>query len=171
MLAGPDPAGVADDPEAGETLAELCHRWKELPAELQRDIALLKLPMVSTKENAFMVNALQRCSTIVVQNSIREGFGLTVAEAMWKARPVMGGATPGINAQIVDGTGRVVDDPENPDAIANTLDEMFTVGNQIEAWGRNARQRITREFLVFSEARLWLQRLTETASLRRSVAS
>ena len=68
-------------------------------------------------------------------------------------------------------SGRVVDDPENPDFVANTLGDIFTVGNQIEAWGRNARQRITRGFLVFSEARLWLQLLTETASLRRPVAS
>ena len=64
------------------------------------------------------VNALQCCSTRVGQNLIREWFRLTVAEAMWKARPVMGGATPGINAQIVNGmSGRVVDDPENPDFV------------------------------------------------------
>ena len=90
-----------------------------LPPELQREIAILKLPLGSVKENALLVNALKRCSTIVAQNSTREGFGLTVAEAMWKALPVMGGAAAGVKAQVVDGiTGRLVDDPEGPDAVA-----------------------------------------------------
>jgi hypothetical protein len=152
VLAGPEPAGVHDDPEAEETLTELCQRWSELPPELQRDIAVLKLPMASVKENALMVNALQRCSTVIVQNSIREGFGLTVAEAAWKARPVMGGAVAGIRAQVIDGiTGRLVDDPGDPEAVTNTLDAMLVDGNEREVWGRNARDRVTRDFLIFSE--------------------
>jgi trehalose synthase len=156
---------VHDDPEAEETLAELCQRWSELPPELQRDIAVLKLPMASVKENALMVNALQRCSTVTVQNSIREGFGLTVAEAAWKARPVMGGAVAGITAQVIDGiTGRLVDDPGDPETVTNTLDAMLVDGNEREVWGRNARDRVTREFLIFSEVQRWLRLLAETAS-------
>ena len=165
VLAGPEPAGVHDDPEAEETLAELCQRWSELPPELQRDIAVLKLPMASVKENALIVNALQRCSTVIVQNSIREGFGLTVAEAAWKARPVMGGAVAGIRAQVIDGiTGRLVDDPGDPETVTNTLDAMLVDGNEREVWGRNARDRVTREFLIFSEVQRWLRLLAETAS-------
>jgi trehalose synthase len=165
VFAGPDPAGVQDDPEAEETLSELCRRWSGLPPELQHEIAILKLPLASVKENALMVNALQRCSTIVVQNSIREGFGLTVAEAMWKALPVTGGAAAGIRAQVVDGvTGRLVDDPKNPETIANTLDAMFVDAKEREVWGRNGRDRVSREFLIFSEVRRWLQLLAEVAS-------
>jgi trehalose synthase len=165
VLAGPDPGGVQDDPEAEETLAELCRRWSGLPPELQREIAILKLPLGSVKENALMVNALQRCSTIVAQNSIREGFGLTVAEAMWKALPVMGGAAAGVKAQVVDGiTGRLVDDPEDPDAVANTLYAMLADDNEREVWGRNARDRVSREFLILGEVRRWLQLLAEVAS-------
>jgi trehalose synthase len=126
VLAGPDPAGVQDDPEANKTLADLCDRWRSLPPELQHQVAVLKLPSISVKENALMVNALQRSSTIIAQNSIREGFGLTVAEAMWKARPVLGGAAPGIKAQITEGvTGRLVDDPESPEAVAEVLGDML----------------------------------------------
>ena len=165
VFAGPDPTGVQDDPEAEETLSELCRRWSGLPPELQHEIAILKLPLASVKQNALMVNALQRCSTIVVQNSIREGFGLTVAEAMWKALPVMGGAAAGIRAQVVDGvTGRLVDDPKNPETIANTLDAMFVDAKEREVWGRNGRDRVSREFLIFSEVRRWLQLLAEVAS-------
>ena len=117
------------------------------------------------KKNALMVNALQRCSTIVAQNSIREGFGLTVAEAMWKALPVMGGAAAGVKAQVVDGiTGRLVDDPEDPYAIANTVDAMLADDNEREVWGRNARDRVSREFLILGEVRRWLQLLAEVAS-------
>jgi trehalose synthase len=160
VFAGPDPAGVQDDPEAAETLAELCRKWTGLPAGLQHDIAILTLPMASVKENALMVNALQRCSTIVAQNSIREGFGLTVAEAMWKTLPVMGGAAAGIRAQVEDGiTGRLVDDPENPEAVAGTLDAMFIDDKEREVWGRNARDRVSRESLIFGEVRRWLQLL------------
>lgn len=172
VFAGPEPAGVQDDPEAEETLAELCRRWSGLPPGLQHEIAILALPMASVKENALMVNVLQRCSTIVVQNSIREGFGLTVAEAMWKALPVMGSAAAGIRAQLVDGiTGRLVDDAENPEAIANTLDAMFVDDKEREVWGRNARDRVSREFLIFSEVRRWLQLLAEVASASNAGAT
>jgi trehalose synthase len=164
VFAGPDPSGVQDDPEAVETLADLCRRWSGLPAGLQHEIAILKLPMTSVKENALMVNALQRCSTIVVQNSLREGFGLTVAEAMWKALPVMGGAAAGIRAQVADGiTGRLVDDPANPKAVADTLDAMFVDHKEREVWGRNARDRVSRAFLIFEEVRRWLQLLATLA--------
>jgi len=75
VLAGPDPDGVQ------EVLREVCEVWGGLSPELQRDVAVVKLPMVSPEENALKVNALQRCSSIVAQNSLQEGFGLTVTEA------------------------------------------------------------------------------------------
>jgi len=169
VLAGPETGGVQDDPEASETLAELCRRWRELPPELQHEIAILKLPLTSVKENALMVNVLQRCSTIVLQNSVREGFGLTVAEAMWKALPVMGGAAAGIRAQLLDGiTGRLVDNPENAEAVADTLHAMLADDKAREVWGRNARDRVSREFLIFTELRHWLELLTEVVSASAS---
>lgn len=167
VLAGPEPADVQDDPEASETLANLCQKWRMMPPELQREVAILKLPLTSVKENALMVNALQRCSTIVAQNSIREGFGLTVAEAMWKARPVIGSATAGIEAQLIQKvTGCIVDDPEDTAAVADTIDTMFSDPKRNEVWGRNARDQVKREFLIFNEVRRWLELLPEAG--RRS---
>ena len=65
-------------------------------------------------EAAAIVNALQRHATVVVQKSLAEGFGLTVAEAMWKSRPVVGSAVGGIVDQIVSGeTGLLLDDPHD----------------------------------------------------------
>ena len=83
---------------------------------------------------------------------------------MWKALPVMGSAAAGIRAQVVDGiAGRLVDDAENPEAIAKTLDAMFMDHKEREVWGRNARDRVSRKFLIFSEVRRWLQLLAEVA--------
>ena len=87
VLAGPDPASIQDDPEGKEVLEELHAAYLELDPALQDDVALVTLPMSSARHNALIVNALQRASSVVVQNSLREGFGLTVTEAMWKRVP------------------------------------------------------------------------------------
>ncbi|MFQ5793091.1 MAG: glycosyltransferase, partial [Acidobacteriota bacterium] len=96
ILAGPDPASIQDDPEAEQVLDSLKARFLSLEPEIQQDIVLLTLPMASRKENALMVNVLQRCSTVAVQNSIREGFGLTATEAMWKRTAVLGTQASGL---------------------------------------------------------------------------
>jgi trehalose synthase len=161
VLAGPDPEGVQDDPEAQEVLREVCEVWRGLSPELQRDVAVVKLPMVSPEENALMVNALQRCSSVVAQNSLQEGFGLTVTEAMWKARPVLGTHVDGIHAQVTDGEhGRLVGDPENPEEIAAKLGEMLVDEEAHRVWDRNARFHATEHALIFTQLRrglgLWL---------------
>ena len=77
--------------------------WRALPVEQRRRVHLVTFPMGDLEENAAMVNALQRCSDVVAQNSIQEGFGLTVTEAMLKSRPVVASAVGGIPDQIEDG--------------------------------------------------------------------
>jgi trehalose synthase len=165
VLAGPDPASVADDPEAKEVLDDLARTYASLEPALQADVALLSLPMGSVKYNALMVNALQRCSTVVVQNSIREGFGLTATEAMWKQRPVLAsGAAAGLRQQVRDGLdGRLVHDPEDAEALAATLREMLLDRHAQEAWGRTGQRRVYEDFLIFPQLRRWLELLTATA--------
>ena len=63
--------------------------WHGLPETVRRRVHLASLPMADSDENAAIVNALQRHAAVVVQKSLAEGFGLTVAEAMWKVRPVV----------------------------------------------------------------------------------
>lgn len=89
VLAG---GGATDDPEGSEVLAEVREA-----AEGDRDIHVLDLPAASPLE----VNALQSASTIVIQKSLREGFGLTVAEALWKKKPVVASAVGGIPLQVI----------------------------------------------------------------------
>ena len=89
VLAGPEVAGVSDDPEGAAVLAECRDGWRRLGPAERRRVHLVCLPMDDVDENAHLVNALQRRATIVVQKSLVEGFGLTVTEAMWKGRPVV----------------------------------------------------------------------------------
>lgn len=160
VLAGPDPESVHDDPEGAEVLEELRAAYVELEPEVQRDVVLLALPMASAKENALMVNALQRCSTVVAQNSLREGFGLTATEAMWKRVPVLGSNACGLRQQIRDGVeGRLVSDPDDPGEIAAVLDEMLADPLRREKWGSQAQRRVYEEFLIFAQLRRWLRLL------------
>src|SRR6267142_1660691 len=89
VLAG---GGASDDPEGATVLKEA-----QIAAEGDPDIRLLELPAWAPLE----VNALQRASTIVIQKSLREGFGLTVSEALWKRKPVVASAVGGIPIQII----------------------------------------------------------------------
>ena len=100
---GPSTVAVADDPEGAQVLDEVRTAWHELPAGVRRRVHLCSLPMEDVEENAAIVNALQRHASVVVQKSLAEGFGLTVAEAMWKQRAVVASRIGGIRDQIEDG--------------------------------------------------------------------
>lgn len=165
VLAGPDPGAIQDDPEAQEVLDELKDRYLHLDSDCQQDVVLLTLPMDSRKHNALTVNALQRCSSIVVQNSLREGFGLTATEAMWKAVPLLASSACGLRQQVRDGVdGRMVGDPENPDEIASMLDQMLRSTQTLERWGRNGQLQVHKEFLIFTQLSRWLRLLASAVS-------
>ena len=122
LLAGPSVAAVSDDPEGAEVLAEVKYYRQELESAVRRRVHLATLPMDDVQENAAIVNAIQRRSDIVVQKSLAEGFGLTVAEAMWKARPVVATKRGGIQDQIVDGeSGVLLDDPMDLETMGRVL--------------------------------------------------
>ena len=89
MLVGPSVADVTDDPEGLDVLNDCRQLFESLPAEARARINLVTLPMDDVEENAAMVNAIQRRSHVIVQKSLAEGFGLTVAEGMWKSRPLV----------------------------------------------------------------------------------
>ncbi len=154
LLAGPEPAAVQDDPEAVQVLNELCALYQRLPAELQRDIALLSLPMSDFRENALMVSALQTVSTLVVQNSIREGFGLTATEPMWKGTPVMVSSACGLRQQVRPGLdGEMIRDANDPAEIAQALDRLLRDPDRRAMMARSAQRRVRDEFLVFNQVR------------------
>jgi trehalose synthase len=104
--------------------------------------------MADSEENAAMVNALQRHAAVVVQKSLEEGFGLTVTEAMWKARPVIGSATGGIQEQIEDGvSGLLLKDPEDLQAFGTLIQRLLGDPKAAARLGEAARERVRRDFL------------------------
>ncbi len=103
--------------------------------------------MEDVTANALLVNAIQRYATVVVQKSLQEGFGLTVTEAMWKARPVVASAVGGIVDQVTPGTGLLLTDPGDLDAFAATLAGLLDQPKEMASMGRRARLRVRTDFL------------------------
>jgi trehalose synthase len=131
MLAGPAVTGVSDDPEGAAVYGECLLQWRDLPPAARARILLVTLPLDDIDENAAMVNALQRHATVVAQKSLAEGFGLTVSEAMWKGRPVIGSAVGGIIDQIAPGTGILLPDPTDLKAFGRAV--RLLLDDQAEA--------------------------------------
>jgi trehalose synthase len=134
ILAG---GGATDDPEGEAVLAEVRQAAQDDP-----DIRILLLPPDANLE----INALQRVATIVLQKSLREGFGLTVAEAMWKGKPVIGGFTGGITVQLVYGvTGFTVNSVEGT---AFRIHHLLDNPEVMAKMGQDAREFVRRNFLI-----------------------
>ncbi|GAA2109300.1 glycosyltransferase [Microlunatus panaciterrae] len=148
MLVGPAGEGVTDDPEGAEVLSECEAEWWRLPEAARKRCHLVRLPMDDVDENAHLVNAIQRQARVVVQKSLAEGFGLTVTEAMWKARPVIASAVGGICDQITDGQdGLLLDDPQDVDAFAKHLADLLPDDRQCAAMGSAARAHVQDRFI------------------------
>lgn len=148
LLVGPDVREVSDDPEGAQVLAE-CRQLRAALAPSERArVHLCCLPMDDVDENAHLVNALQRHATVVVQKSLMEGFGLTVTEPMWKARPVLASAVGGIVDQVEDGvSGVLLDDPTDLDRFAALAADLFADPERRARMGTAARERILGRFL------------------------
>jgi len=148
VYAGPAVEAVSDDPEGKQVLEEARDAWRGLPAEQRARVHLATLPMKDGEENAALVNALQRHSYLVVQKSIAEGFGLTVAEAMWKGRPVVASRIGGIQDQVEDGrSGILLPDPEDLGAYAAAVLGLLEDPARAAAIGAAAREQVRDNFL------------------------
>ena len=146
-LVGPAVADVSDDPEGAEVLAACTSTWEALPARARSRIRLVTLPMDDVDENAAMVNAVQRRAAVVVQKSLAEGFGLTVAEAMWKGRVVVASAVGGIVDQVVPGTGVLLRDPQDLAAFGDALAGLLARPATVESLGLAAHRHVLASFL------------------------
>jgi trehalose synthase len=132
---------ATDDPEGQEVFASLCRCAGD------------RIRILSVQDSA-LVNALQRRAAVVLQKSIREGFGLTVTEAMWKGAAVIGGNVGGIKHQIEDGVnGYLVD---NVEAAAARIVALVEDPALRERLGRNARENVRRRFLMTRLMEDWL---------------
>jgi len=142
VLAG---GGASDDPEGAVVLQEVMDAAGDDP-----DVIILNLPPWSATE----INALQRASTIVVQKSLREGFGLTVTEALWKSKPVIAGAVGGIPTQVVHKqTGVLV---QSVEGCAYQIRYLLTHPEFAAQLGRNGREHVRENFLITSNLKRWM---------------
>ncbi len=154
VLAG---GGASDDPEGAEVLSQV-----KAKAEGDKNVHIIELPPNSDIE----INALQRASTIIIQKSLKEGFGLTVTEALWKGKPVVAGAAGGIVTQIENKiTGMLVSSVEGA---AYKIEYLLNNPDFAEQLGENGRQHVLHNFLITRHVRdhllllLYLDHLNET---------
>lgn len=134
VLAG---GGATDDPE-GPAVMEQVHR----EAEKDKDVFVLFLPPASDIE----INALQRGSTIILQKSLREGFGLTVSEAMWKSKPTIASAVGGIPLQIAHKYSGIL--THSVQGTAHWIKQLINEPEFATKLGQNGREHIKNNFLI-----------------------
>lgn len=150
VLAG---GGADDDPEGERVLAAA----REAAAR-DSDIHVLDLP----PDAHLTINALQRTATIILQKSTKEGFGLTVSEAMWKGKPVIGGATGGITTQILPGvTGYTVSSVEG---CAYWVRHLLAHPDAAARMGAAGREHVRQNFLITRHLREYISLMARLVS-------
>lgn len=139
-------AFASDDPEAEGIYEGILHETED------RDDIIL-----APNAHDIAVNAAQRGADVVLQKSLREGFGLTVAEAMWKGTPTIGSNVGGIPAQIEDGETGYLVNPKNHEEVAKKiLDVLTSDSEKIEEMGHKAREKVRKNFLITRQIEKWL---------------
>lgn len=148
VLAGPNVHAISDDIEQAAVFDNVIAEWMKLRHGIRNRIHLVCLPMADIEENGAIVNAVQTHAAVVVQKSLREGFGLTVTEAMWKARPVLASAIGGILDQIEDGVhGLLLKDPTDPAEFASKLDILLSDEESAKEMGEAAHEKVKDNYL------------------------
>jgi trehalose synthase len=142
VLAG---GGATDDPEGQKVLDDVRNEAAGDP-----DIFILFLPPGSDIE----INALQRASTVILQKSLKEGFGLTVAEALWKAKPVIAGAVGGIPLQITHKFSGIL--TYSIEGTAFWIKQLLNTPRFAARLGRNGRESVRSNFLITRHVRDYL---------------
>jgi trehalose synthase len=149
VLAGPAATAVSDDPESEQVLQQVRRTAAALPARTRARLHLACLPMDDPEENGAMVNALQRHAHVIVQKSLAEGFGLTAAEAMWKARPVLASRAGGIQDQVTrDRSGLLLDDPSDLASFGRATTILLEDHERAARLGREAHRRVRQDYLA-----------------------
>jgi trehalose synthase len=168
LLAGPVVSGVADDPEGGAVLQDCIDVWRALPHAERARVHLACVPIRDPDENAVIINAMQRHAAVVTQKSIAEGFGLTVAEAMWKSKPIVASAVGGIVDQILDGQdGLLVADPLDLAEFGSDVRLFLEDTRFATRLGANARERARTQFLGDRHLEQWAQVFAKLDETRR----
>ncbi|KXB07220.1 glycosyl transferase family 1 [candidate division MSBL1 archaeon SCGC-AAA382K21] len=136
---------ATDDPE-GQKVFE----------EVRREANGMEDVTLAVDAHDVLVNAVQRKSGVVIQKSLKEGFGLTVSEALWKETPVVGSDIGGIPSQIIDGENGYLVDPKDFDEVAKRVMDVLSDESLQDEMGRNGRERVRKKFLITRHLEDWL---------------
>lgn len=147
---------ATDDPE-GQMIFRLVER-KASKSRYHKDIKVI------LSENDFLVNCLQRAASVVVQKSIREGFGLTVSEALFKGTPVVASNVGGISAQIVDGYNGFLHEPMDHQGFSGSIIKLLKDNALNRKLGENGKEYVKEKFLVTRLIVDWLNLFEEIFS-------
>jgi trehalose synthase len=159
-LGGPNVNAIEDDPESAQTFNQVLERWRALPHHIRDRVHLASLPMADLEENGAIVNALQRHAAIIIQKSLKEGFGLTVTEGMWKRRPVVASAVGGIQDQIIDEVhGLLLPDPTHLESLASRLERLLLDSELGHQLGQRAHERVKSDYLPLRHLRQYAELL------------
>lgn len=129
-----------DDPEGTIILEKI--RKKAQGLIDKKDVILI------TSENNILVNILQRISNVIIQKSIKEGFGLTVTEALWKEKPVVGSDVGGISLQIKDGENGFLLDPFDEKGFADRILQLLQDPDLSKRFGEKSKKKVIDNFLI-----------------------
>jgi len=142
-----------DDPQAEGVYEAVLHKTED-----REDITL------APNIHDIAVNAVQRAADVVLQKSLREGFGLTVSEAMWKETPVVAAERGGISKQVVDGETGYLVDPEDFEEVAEKVLDILSREELQDEMGRKGRERVKENFLITRHVEDWIEVLNEVLS-------
>jgi trehalose synthase len=157
VLAGPVVTSIADDPTAAAVLADVWTQWRALPHVARSRVQLVCLPMADGEENAALVNALQRHAAVVVQKSLREGFGLTVTEAMYKGTACVASRSGGLEDQIEDGVNGLLVDPTDLPAFGAAVTSLLQDPRRRAEIGTRAHDSVVERYLPDSSLEQWAE--------------
>lgn len=144
---------AVDDPESYQTFTHLQRKTNNM--EKNGDIILI------TSENNILVNVLQHRADVVIQKSLREGFGLTVTEALWKKKPVVASRVGGIPLQIQDGESGFLVDPQDTQGFAERIITLLKDRALAENMGVKAKEKVREKFLITRLLRDYLELIHE----------
>ncbi|MFW6006110.1 MAG: glycosyltransferase [Candidatus Bipolaricaulota bacterium] len=147
-------APASDDPEG-----------QEIFQDLQKEVQGMEDVHIINKQNELLVNAIQTQSNAIIQKSLREGFGLTVTEALWKATPVVASDVGGIPLQVIDGETGYLCDPKDYEDFAEKIVKIIEDESLGEKLGQNGKDHVHNNFLI---TRLMLEWIQQIKSILRS---
>ncbi len=142
-----------DDPEGQENYEQIYAKVRN-----KKDVRLIM------GAHDIMVNAIQRASDVVLQKSIREGFGLSVSEALWKETPVVASKVGGISAQVIDGETGYLVKPHDYDGAAKKIMDLLSSRTLREKMGEKGKRHVKENFLITRHIEDWIDLWVEMLS-------